>query len=953
MMPVRPAMKMKKLAILLACCPLLLLVAERAPAQAVTQTPAALTFGIPFVPPPGSPLPSAEQAVTVTITLGSVTFSTPSAAVTGTNAAQFTVSTNSCQGTMTAPASCQVGVTFSSSSSSLQTASLQITGSGFELSVVPLSGAYGALKLFDATTVAASVNGASFSNLYTIGSKGLNLSCPASPVAVLSSTPNGLDTLMSGEPAGIGNLLVDNYISLSINNTPVQLTVNGIPNSPAGNVCQGSDAAPDNFGGTFQQECFSAAYRSFITSLVGQNTDAITAAGNSLLNGAAGGIPYLNVSTFFPSGPEVQASVSMQDAGGYVASSTLFLVTDCQQTGIVPGGTITGNPITGTNPASQTQTFTFDSAPGQNISFTSSEQEAIQQTPSLAPNGTVPQVTNFGIRQELFDELVANTSAGPAVCLRMTGEVDPATGQTLCKAFKIVCVDPGTGMASGDNCISGTDTARNLYDSAQFASPDAPTGVNFLQSACANFMLVAHQVANGTCAVSSPPGPNPTTLIGPGFLLGSDNWLTQNNTIGQPLYSSTNCTFIGTLAGDPCPLDTLTQFRGAADPLPGGTTGGRNTVYVPVVNKPLPFTHASIQGQMNGWENSGNVTANFTSYAATYNPTTTNPPSNGFMSAAPYSLTYGISSVSVPVPDPTYAVPGDASNPNAYTSSQFAAPLCNANGGITPPSFSSSAVFEGLAEGLYNLHYFTTDCALTEELLFNPSGQQLKDPTANWASFPFLTFGVDKTLPKITTPAVAVSNSKVVTATYTCSDTVSTIVNSGIAQCGPFNQVLSGTPLTGPLSVPITDTTFPNALGPHTVTVTAKDAAGNTASSTVSYSVPYAIIALYNQNVAVHSGSAIPIKMYLASLTGTDLSSPSIIVHATGLFHIPNGPSHRVVAAGTANPNNNFRFDSTLGPSGGYIFNLNTSGLGEGKWVIQFTVGSDPTIQTLGFGIDD
>jgi hypothetical protein len=940
--------KMKKLAFLLACSPLLLLLAEPAHPQAVTQTPAALTFGIPFVPgtPPGPPLASAEQAVTVTITSGSVTFSSPSAAITGTNGAQFTVRTNSCKGTMTAPASCQVGVTFSSSSSSLQTASLQIAGSGFELSAVPLSGAYGAIKLFDATTVAASVNGASFDNLYTIGSKGLNLSCPAGPVAVLSSTPNGLDTLMSGEPAGIGNVLVDNYISLSINNTPVQLTVNGIPNSPAGNVCQGSDAAPDNFGGTFQQECFSAAYRSFIASLVGQNTDAITAAGNSLLNGAAGGIPYLNVGTFFPSGSKVEASVSIQDAGGYVASSTLFLVTDCSQTGIVPGGTITGNPITGGNPASQTQTFTFDSSPGQNISFTSSEQEAIQQGTVGAPNGTVPQVTNFGIPQELFNELVTNTSAGPAVCLRMTGEVDPATGKALCKAFKIVCVDPATGIASGDNCVSGTNTARNLYDSAQFTSPDAPTRVNFLQSACANFMLAQMPFGPpGTCAASSPPGPNPTTLIGPGFLLGSDNWLTQNST--PPLYSSTNCDFIGTLAGDLCPLDTLTQFRGAADPLPGGTTGGRNTVYVPVVNKPLPFTHASIQGQMNGWVNSGNVTANFTSYAATYNPTATNPPSNGFMPAAPYSLTYGISSFPA-VPDTTYAVPGDTTNYNdPYVMHNFGAPLCQA---ATPASFTSSAVFSR-PEGIYNLHYFTTDCALTEELLFNPTTAQLTDPTANWASFPVLTFGVDTTRPTITTPTVTVSNSKV-TATYTCSDTGSVFVNSGIAQCGSFTQALSDTPLQGPPSVNIIDTTFPNALGPHTVTVTATDVAGNTASSTVSYSPLFGISPLYDQTVSVLSGSTIPIKMYLVSSSGRDVSSASIIVHAIKLFQMSTNTSKPVVAAGNANPGNNFRFDSTLGPRGGYIFNLNTTGLGKGKWVIQFVVGSDPTIYTLGFGIN-
>jgi hypothetical protein len=75
-------------------------------------------------------------------------------------------------------------------------------------------------------------------------------------------------------------------------------------------------------------------------------------------------------------------------------------------------------------------------------------------------------------------------------------------------------------------------------------------------------------------------------------------------------------------------------------------------------------------------------------------------------------------------------------------------------------------------------------------------------------------------------------------------------------------------------------------------------------------------------------------------------------VHAIKLFQISTNTSKPVVAAGTANPGNNFRFDSTLGPRGGYIFNLNTSGLGKGKWVIQFVVGSDPTIYTLGFGIN-
>jgi hypothetical protein len=63
------------------------------------------------------------------------------------------------------------------------------------------------------------------------------------------------------------------------------------------------------------------------------------------------------------------------------------------------------------------------------------------------------------------------------------------------------------------------------------------------------------------------------------------------------------------------------------------------------------------------------------------------------------------------------------------------------------------------------------------------------------------------------------------------------------------------------------------------------------------------------------------------------------------------GRSKPVVAAGNANPGMTFRFDSTLGPSGGYIFNLQTNGLGQGNWVIQFLVGSDPTFQTLRFVI--
>jgi hypothetical protein len=935
-----------------------------------------------------------------------------------------------------------VGIIFSSSSNILQTATLTISGSGFEVPGVNLSGAFGAIKLFDSTEVQLSFNGVSFINLYNIGSSSLNLSCPASPTAFLSGTP-GYFPGIEGGTGPLGNVFVDNFVLLEINGTPVTTYLGSFNNgpvgysavyqnpnnglglaSPPGNVCQGTDAFPDTVGGNTYPECFSAAYRSNVGSILGENSDSI-ANGGLPNGGAAAGIPALDIHTFFAAaegegtGPfAIPATISAVDAGGFVASSTFFLVTNCSQSGITSGGSITGVPITG-NTGSQTQTFTFDSSPGQDISFTTSDAVAVQQG-TYSPTGVVPIVTDIGISQIAFSGLIAGTSAAPAVCLRLTGEKD-SQGNQLCKGFLLQCFSPANGTISGDNCDSQTAglLTRNLYDSAQFASPDGPVnGTNYLYNggatdACTYFVSVQRHLTNGACAPSSPPGPRPSTLMGAGFLLGGDRWLEQTPPMSG-MFSAANCPFTGVLAGDLCPLDTLTLFKGAADSYPGGGVGGRNSVYVPVVNMPLPFTQVTLSGERedertlcgeredertlcseredertlsgerkdertlsgerkdertlsgerenertsrdaNGWVNSASVAnakAKFVSNAATYVESATDPLANRFKPAAPYSLTFGLSPASMPVPDTPYPVAGDVTNLNKFTNPGFEAPMCNI-GGTTPMMFRSDSGthLNNLAEGVYNLHYYATDCALTEELLFNPTAAQLTDPTANWAKFPVLTFGVDTNSPTITTPVVSVSNSEMVTATYSCSDTGSAIVNSGIAQCGPFAQALSGTPLEGPPSVNITDTTFPNALGPHTVTVTAKDAAGNAASSTVSYSVPYAISPLYDQTKAVKSGATIPIKMYLVSPTGTNLSSASIIVHATEFFSMSTGTSDPVVDAGNPNPDMDFRFGSTLGPGGGYIFNLKTTGLGSGNWVIQFTVGSDPTIHTLGFGI--
>ena len=822
---------LKKIAMFVLWSAVLLTFVQPTKAQNVTQAPAYLTFGIPTGT---SPAVSAAQTVTLNITLAAganLSFSSPSATIGGANPSSFSITGNSCTGHYTGPftGTCQVTVVFNSQSTTLQYASLQISGSGFEFPPVPLTGAFGAIKLFDSKLDQASLNGSSFTtNLYTIGASNLSLSCPASPSVFLSSTPG---YIQQPESSILGYPFVDNYITLAINGTPVQTYVNGdsasyIPSDapfayPLGNVCQGSDASPDVDGnGNIYPECFSNAYRSNVTSLVGADGDSIANPGNAntYLNGAAAGVPALNISSFFPAaGGSLQATVTALDGGGYLASSSLFLVTNCTQAGIAPGATITGNPITSGNTASQTQTFTFDSAPNQNISFTSSDAVSVQSG-TTTPTGVTPIVTDIGISQAAFSQLIAGTSAAPVVCYRLTGETDPY-GNQLCKGFLIQCYNPADGTTSGSNCDTPTLNAtlmRNLYDSAQFSSPDAPVnGTNFLYNngltdACTFFTNAQQNVANGSCAPTVLSGPNPT-LMGAAFLLGSDSWL-----------KGTGCSLTGILAGDSCPLNTSTVLHGAADNGPGGGTPGRNSVYVAGANAALPFsTGVSVSGPSNqpvpnSWVNSEDVTANFTANSATYYGGANNPSSNHFITSPVYSWSFGTTKAfdangnPIPLPDPTYPVPGDTTIWNNGVSQNFVAPFCPA--GTTTTFTSTSAgnpnVPNPLAqtpEGIYNLHYFTTACDLSEELLYNPSPAQLIDPTANWASFRYYQFGVDITAPTLSCSFAGNAGSNGwyrSDVTETCSATDQNFV-AGVSGSGflPLTKGIQGTQTYSPAPV--------------------------------------------------------------------------------------------------------------------------------------------------------
>jgi uncharacterized repeat protein (TIGR01451 family) len=711
--------------------------ALKAQGTTITASPSSLAFGVPT----GSTT-SAPQTVTVVATGGSATIGTLSVSGAG-----FSIQsgTDACSGTTLAPpaTTCTVNVVFSSTSTTLVAGSLTVPSNANSASVA-LSGAYGAIKLFDEINVNSSNPNATLGNPYAFKTAPLTLSCPtgaATITAKLSSTPDGN-----------GNVLVDNYITLSVNNTPVTIPSG---TGPAGNVCRGGPS--DSFGGLQYPDCFTAGgYQQNAGNLLGTDPDSIT--GN-------GGVPPIDVSGDFSGGSQ-NVTFNLLDGGGEVASSTVFLVTSCNSTGVQTGGTVTANPLVPGNPSSLAPQFLLNTTPGNHITFAADFENA-----DTFDGTTTPTVTDTGIPQSSFAAYVTGTSAAPAVCVRLSGEVGPDGSTPLCKAFTITCTD-SSGNSAGTNCPQQS-TARTLLFESRLDSPDAI------------------------------PNPFPAGT-GPGLLMGSDEWT-----------SAATCVFpSGALLGQPCPQNPLTEFKGAADPTGGATPRSVNSTFIPVYNMPLPQTTVTIPAATaSGWVNTRTVVVNFASNPATYPA-----PNNGFVAANIASFTYG---QGTPVPDPTFPVPGDITTLNG---------TCPA---AVPGPFHNTATFTYTADGQYNnVHYFATDCANTEELKFVANAAPTAN-WAQFNTVLIKIDTVAPTIGAITFNPTSNGNifavGQAVAANFTCTDNPS---GSGIdpTTCFGTAAMATGTPTTGIASGQNIPTT---QAGTYTFTVTAKDNAGNPATPQV------------------------------------------------------------------------------------------------------------------------
>ena len=122
-------------------------------------------------------------------------------------------------------------------------------------------------------------------------------------------------------------------------------------------------------------------------------------------------------------------------------------------------------------------------------------------------------------------------------------------------------------------------------------------------------------------------------------------------------------------------------------------------------------------------------------------------------------------------------------------------------------------------------------------------------------------------------------------------------------------------------------------------------------SAVLMQNVTYNICVLYDQTMPKKLGSTIPIKLQLCDVNGVNTSSSLITVHATQVLLFGGSSPLPPEDAGNANPDDNFRFDSGFGGTGGYIFNLQTKTYSVGTWKLFFTATGDPITHTVQFGL--
>lgn len=658
--------------------------------------------------------------------------------------------------------------------------------------------AQNSIQLFGPVDVRLSAAGTAYgSSAVNFNTTTLNLTCPTSPIiAILSSTADGT-----------GNLLVDNNINVSV--------IHGGTTTGPTNICTCGVSFPI-------QNCFKSSYQTQASAgdLTGQDPDNFV---------STGGVPPISMSELLVPGAE-QVVIALQDEGGYLTNSTLYLDTNCTQSGVTGPALVNGNPISSSKPTTEqlAQDFSFNPTTGQQIGFEYDLTTAQAAGSLTITDQTIPQVADLPLDPSTFQSTyLAQTSFATSNCLVHGGE-ELANGNPACKLFTLACAVGTSPSASGAQCPISTqnnEVFQDVFDGPTFTLADIPTpnGPTFHEGI--GFLMASDGWTGGPCtyeaAADLPNLPCPQNLL----YSFSSTAVTSSSLRKAP--STLSSASIKAAANGVRADDTSLSVTSSSS----GRTTHPNSTFITVAQVPEDLTTVTVSGQLPGyWINSATANVTLSSQPPNLSGTTL-PGAANFVASPIQSITYGIASAgSVPVPSLT------GLNETTLTSGVVCPTLANPTGvpasTFTPPQ----QTLTGLADGYHEIYYYAQDCAGTEELQFD------QDSSGNWStSFYTYPINVDTVAPVVASgPTLSPSPSasgtyvvgQVVTASFSCTDAL-----SGVIQCGSYKYAAGATNNTGTLTSTV-DTSSP---GSKTFTVLAVDAAGNEASQSVTYTVvsPY------------------------------------------------------------------------------------------------------------------
>jgi hypothetical protein len=315
-------------------------------------------------------------------------------------------------------------------------------------------------------------------------------------------------------------------------------------------------------------------------------------------------------------------------------------------------------------------------------------------------------------------------------------------------------------------------------------------------------------------------------------------------------------------------------------------------------------------------------------------------PLNGFTPAPIASVTYGVVD---PVPDTTLPVAGDLTSTNTIP--------CPSTPPSTPPlPFTSTVPVGPLGDGHHTLHYFSTDCAGTEELVYTVQPANL----GNWATFKTVSLNVDTQPPTAAfnpqPPAnnVLLLNGPAATVNFKCTDSP-----SGLAVCGTNSGQALGTTGAGTYSGSVTIPT--NVPSSKSVAIFAKDLAGNAANtSTVNYTVQYStgtclgdpghqILPPINADGSsvFKKSQSVPAKFRVCDANGVSIGTAGTIKNVSVQAF---AGARQVEAEDTGDDNDDvtFRWDPTAKQ---WIYNIRTKELSANfRYVYTVTLNDNSTI---------